>query len=238
MARNSGVAAAGLFRDRRHAGQLLAAQLTEYANRPDALVLALPRGGVPVGYEVARALSVPLDVFAVRKLGIPGYDELAMGAIASGGVRVLNDQLVKRLGIPDQMIDSVTAHERQELTRRERRYRDGRPSPDVRGRTVILVDDGLATGATMHAAIKALRQLMPARIVVAVPIAAPETCEQMKAEADDVICAVTPDPFHAVGLWYQDFSPTTDEEVRALLAQIQAPEKSDAARSPTDGCAH
>jgi erythromycin esterase-like protein/predicted phosphoribosyltransferase len=234
MARDSGVATKGLFRDRRHAGQLLAAQLTAYANRPDVMLLALPRGGVPVAYEVARALGVPLDVFVVRKLGIPGYEELAMGAIATGGVRVLNEQLVKRLGIPDQIIDSVTARERQELMRRERLYRDGRPSPDVRDRTVILMDDGLATGATMHAAIKALRQLKPARIVVAVPIAAPETCGQMKTEADDVICAVTPDPFHAVGLWYQDFSQTTDEEVRALLAQIRAPEKSEVARSPAD----
>src|SRR4030088_2287943 len=189
----------GLFCDRRDAGRLLAAKLSAYANRPDLLVLALPRGGVPVAYEVARALDAPLDVFVVRKLGVPGYEELAMGAVATGGVRVLNDQLVERLGIPEPMIDAVAAREQQELARRERLYRGGRPPLDVRGRTVILVDDGLATGATMHAAIAALRQLQPARIVVAVPTASPETCEEMKAEADDVICAITPEPFHDVG---------------------------------------
>ena len=204
----------GLFRDRREAGRLLAAKLTAYANRPDVIVLALPRGGVPVAYEVARALGAPLDVFVVRKLGVPGYEELAMGAVATGGVRVLNDQLVARLGIPDHLIDSVAARERLELARRERLYRSGKPPLDVRNRTVILVDDGLATGATMHAAIAALRQLHPARIVVAVPTASPETCEEMKAEVDEVICAITPEPFHAVGRWYQDFSQTTDEEVQ------------------------
>ncbi|MGZ3296426.1 MAG: phosphoribosyltransferase, partial [Xanthobacteraceae bacterium] len=177
----------GLFRDRREAGRLLADKLAAYANRPDVIVLALPRGGLPVAFEVARRLAAPLDVFVVRKLGIPGYEELAMGAVATGGVRVLNDQLVERLGIPDQMIDVVAARERRELARRERLYRGGRPPPDVRGRTVILVDDGLATGATMFAAIKALRQQNPARIVVAVPTASPETCEEMKARADDVI---------------------------------------------------
>src|SRR4030081_2895635 len=222
-----------LFRDRREAGRLLAEKLAAYANRPDVLVLALPRGGVPVGYEVARALSAPLDVFVVRKLGGPGYEELAMGAVATGGVRVLNDQLVERLGIPEDMIDAVAARERQELARRERLYRGGRPPPDVRGRTVILVDDGLATGATMHAAVQALRQQNPARIVVAVPTASPETCEEMKAKADDVICASTPEPFHAVGRWYQDFSQTTDEEVGALLAQRSAPEESEVAQVPT-----
>ena len=223
----------GLFRDRREAGRLLAEKLATYANRPDVLVLALPRGGVPVAYEVARALGAPLDVFVVRKLGVPGYEELAMGAVATGGVRVLNDQLVERLGIPEDMIDAVAARERQELARRERLYRGGRPPPDVRGRTVILVDDGLATGATMHAAIQALRQQNPARIVVAVPTASPETCEEMKAKADDVICASTPEPFHAVGRWYQDFSQTTDEEVGALLAQRSAPEESEVAQGPT-----
>jgi predicted phosphoribosyltransferase len=157
----------GLFRDRSEAGRLLAAKLTAYASRPDVLVLGLPRGGVPVAYEVAQALGAPLDVFVVRKLGVPGYEELAMGAVATGGVRVLNDQLVRRLGIPGALIDTVASQERQELARRERLYREGRPPPDVRGRTVILVDDGLATGATMHAAIEALRQLQPARIVVA-----------------------------------------------------------------------
>src|SRR5712671_4832802 len=170
----------GLFRDRREAGRLLAEKLSGYANRPDLLVLALPRGGVPVAYEVARALGAPLDVFVVRKLGVPGYEELAMGAVATGGVRVLNDQLVSRLGIPNHLIDAVAAREKQELARRERLYRGGRPPPDVRGRTAILVDDGLATGATMRAAILALRRQHPARIVVAVPTASPETCEEMK----------------------------------------------------------
>jgi putative phosphoribosyl transferase len=207
------------FRDRREAGQLLATKLTAYANRPDVLVLALPRGGVPVAYEVARALGAPMDIFLVRKLGVPGYEELAMGAIATGGVRVLNDELVGGLRIPDYIIDEVAAWEQQELERRECLYRGARPVPDVRGRTVILVDDGLATGATMQAAVKALRLQQPARIVVAVPTAAPETCTQLKAVADDVICAITPEPFHAVGLWYEDFSQTTDEEVRDLLAQ-------------------
>ncbi len=217
----------GLFRDRRDAGRLLTQKLTAYANRPDVFVLALPRGGVPVAYEVARALRAPMDVFVVRKLGVPGYDELAMGAVATGGVRVLNDQLVKRLGIPDYLIDAVAAHERRELARRERLYRGGRPSLDISGRTVILVDDGLATGATMHAAIVALRQLQPARIVVAVPTASPEACEEMRAEVDDVICAITPEPFQAVGRWYQDFSQTTDEEVRALLARRDRPEENE-----------
>src|ERR1700704_4476012 len=212
------------FRDRREAGRMLAGRLSAYANRPDVIVLALPRGGVPVAYEVARALRAPLDVFVVRKLGVPGYEELAMGAVATGGVRVLNDQLVSRLGIPNHLIDAVAARERQELARRERLYRGGRPPPNVSGRTVILVDDGLATGATMHAAIAALRQLRPARMVVAVPTASPETCEEMRAEVDDVICAITPEPFHAVGLWYQDFSQTTDEEVRGLLAQREMPQ--------------
>ncbi|HET7124778.1 MAG TPA: phosphoribosyltransferase, partial [Bradyrhizobium sp.] len=202
-----------LFRDRRDAGRRLADKLAAYANRPDVIVLALPRGGVPVAYEVARRLVAPMDVFVVRKLGVPGYEELAMGAVATGGVRVLNDQLVEHLGIPDQMIDAVASRERQELARRERLYRGSRSPPDVRGRTVILVDDGLATGATMFAAIEALRNQNPARIVVAVPTASPDTCEEMKQKADEVICAITPEPFHAVGRWYRDFSQTTDEEV-------------------------
>ena len=223
----------GLFHDRREAGRVLAEKLAAYAHRPDVLALALPRGGVPVAYEVARALGAPLDVFVVRKLGVPGYEELAMGAIASGGVRVLNDQLVERLGIPEDMMDVVVARERQELERRERLYRRGRPPPDVRGRTVILVDDGLATGATMHAAIQALRKQNPARIVVAVPTASPETCEEMKAEADDVVCAITPEPFHAVGRWYQNFSQTTDEEVDVLLTRRSRPEQGDIAQSST-----
>ena len=177
---------APLFRDRREAGRLLAAKLAAYANRPDVLVLALPRGGVPVAYEVARALKAPLDVFIVRKLGVPGHNEFAMGAVASGGVRVLNNETVRALRIPEYLIDKVTAQEQQELARREHLYRGNRPAPDVRGRTVILVDDGLATGSTMLAAIKALQQQQPARIVVAVPTAAPETCEELKAEVDDV----------------------------------------------------
>jgi predicted phosphoribosyltransferase len=211
------------FRDRHDAGRLLAEKLTAYAHRPDVLVLALPRGGVPVAYEVARALGTPLDVFVVRKLGVPGHEELAMGAVATGGVRVLNDDVVRGLRIPDRVIDAVTALEQQELARRERLYRGDRTPPDVRGRTVILVDDGLATGATMHAAIAALRQQEPARIVVAVPTAAPETCNALRAEVDDVVCAITPEPFHAVGLWYEDFSQTTDEEVRELLACAAPP---------------
>ena len=206
------------FRDRSHAGQLLAEKLSKYANRPDAIVLALPRGGVPVGYEVARDLNIPLDVFIVRKLGVPGYEELAMGAVATGGIRVLNEQVVHNLNIPENVINAVADWETEEIRRREERYRGDEPPPDVHGKTVILVDDGLATGSTMLAALKALRQQLPARIVVAVPTAAPETCEKMKAEADEAICAITPEPFYAVGLWYENFSQTTDEEVRELLA--------------------
>jgi predicted phosphoribosyltransferase len=208
-----------LFRDRRAAGRLLAATLARYAGRPDVVVLALPRGGVPVAYEVVRALGAPLDVFVVRKLGVPGHEELAMGAVATPGVRVINEQIVRALAIPDHVIEAVAARELDELARRERLYRGDRPPLDVRGRTVILVDDGLATGATMHAAIQALRHRQPARIVVAVPTAAPETCEALKAEVDDVVCAVTPEPFYAVGIWYEDFSQTTDDEVRELLAR-------------------
>ena len=207
------------FRDRSEAGRLLGAKLTAYADRPDVVVLALPRGGVPVAYEVARALGAPLDIFLVRKLGIPGHEELAMGAVATGGVRVLNEQVVRALRIPDYVIDAVAAKEEQELARRERLYRGDRPPPDVHGRTVILVDDGLATGATMHAAIQALRQQQPAHIVVAVPTASPEACDELREEVDDVVCALTPEPFYSVGLWYEDFSQTTDEEVRDLLAR-------------------
>ena len=213
------------FRDRHEAGRRLADKLVAYAKRPDVLVLALPRGGVPVAYEVAQSLQAPLDVFLVRKLGVPGYEELAMGAVATGGVRVLNDEIVNGLRIPDDVVDAVTAWQRQELARREQLYRGDRPAPDVRGRTVILVDDGLATGATMHAAIAALRRQQPARIVVAVPTAPPEMCEALRAEVDDVICAITPQPFRSVGLWYEDFSPTTDEEVRELLARAARAER-------------
>ena len=211
-----------LYRDRREAGRQLAAKLAAYAGRPDVLVLALPRGGVPVAYEVARALAAPLDIFLVRKLGLPGHEELAMGAVASGGIRVLNKEVVQALRVPEEVIDEVAAEELGELERRERLYRGDRPPPDVRGRTVILIDDGLATGSTMRAAIAALRQQHPARIVVAVPVGAPETCAEFQDEADEAICALTPDPFYAVGLWYGDFTQTTDEEVRDLLEQAGA----------------
>ena len=207
------------FRNRTDAGRQLAEKLAAYANRPDILVLALPRGGVPVAFEVARALGVPLDVFLVRKLGVPGYEELAMGAVATGGVRVLNNEIVRGLGISEHEIDAVVAREMQELAPRDRLYRGDRQPPDVGGRTVILVDDGLATGATMRAAVQALRQQQAARIVAAVPTASPDTCQVLKAEADDVICAMTPEPFFAVGHWYEDFTQTTDDEVRELLAR-------------------
>ena len=206
------------FRDRREAGRQLAQHLAAYANRPDVLVLALPRGGVPVAYEVARALHAPLDVFLVRKLGLPGHEEYAMGALASGGVRVLNPEVVDQLHLPDELIDTVTRRELQELERRERTYRGDRPFPDVRGKTVILVDDGLATGSTMRAAAEALRRLGPARLIVAVPAGSPQTCAEFRDEVDEVVCAITPEPFYAVGLWYDDFSQTTDDEVRDLLA--------------------
>jgi putative phosphoribosyl transferase len=208
-----------LFRDRTEAGEVLAAALTAYANRPDVLVLALPRGGVSVAYEVAKALYAPLDVFLVRKLGLPGQEELAMGAIASGGTRVLNEEVVSKLHIPKEVIDAVAAKEQQELRRRERHYREGRPPLEVRGRTIILVDDGVATGSTMRAAVAALRQQGPARIVVAVPVGAAETCAELQHEADEVVCIHTPEPFYAVGTWYDNFAQTTDEEVRELLAR-------------------
>jgi erythromycin esterase-like protein/predicted phosphoribosyltransferase len=206
-----------LFRDRREAGRLLAAKLDEYADRTEVLLLALPRGGVPVAYEVARHLRVPLEAFVVRKLGVPGYEELAFGAIATGGTVVLNDDVVKALEIPEDVIAAVIGREKEELARRERLYRGGRPPPDPAGRIVILIDDGLATGATMQAAVEALRQQHPAKIVVAVPTAPAETCERLKQRADAVLCAITPDPFISVGYWYEDFSQTTDEEVRELL---------------------
>jgi predicted phosphoribosyltransferase len=206
-----------LFRDRTDAGRALARRLRPYANRPDVLVLALPRGGVPVAYEVARALGAPLDVFLVRKLGVPGQEELAMGAIATGGTRVLNDEVVGALQIPDEVIDSVAEAEWRELERRGRAYRGDRPLPEVRGRTVILIDDGLATGTTMRAAVAALRRQGPKRIVVAVPVAAVSSCEEFRDLVDDVLCVQTPEPFYAVGSWYEDFSQTSDAEVHALL---------------------
>lgn len=205
------------FADRRDAGEKLADKLKEYENRPDVLVLALPRGGVPVAYEVASALGAPLDVFLVRKLGVPGYEELAMGAIATGGVSVLNEDVTTSIGLSDLAISEVRDREQKELERREQLYRGNRAPLDVQGHTVILIDDGLATGSTMRAAIAALRKMSPAKIVVAVPVAAPETCETIRNEVDDIICAVTPEPFLAVGTWYSDFSQTSDDEVRDLL---------------------
>jgi putative phosphoribosyl transferase len=208
---------AHVFTDRSEAGRLLAKKLAAYEGQKDVIVLALPRGGVPVAVEVARALDAPLDVFLVRKLGLPGQEELAMGAIASGGVYVLNERVRQSLHISDEMIDAVIARERRELERREQLYRGKRPPFDGRDRIVILVDDGLATGSTMRAAIAALRGCHPARIVVAVPVGAAETCADLQAVADDVVCLQTPVPFHAVGVWYHDFSQTADDQVRDLL---------------------
>lgn len=207
------------FEDRTEAGRVLAGRLRGYAGREDVRVLALPRGGVPVGFEVARALGVPLDVFLVRKLGTPGHEELAMGAIASGGVRILNTDVIDELGISPEAIDAVTESEHRELVRRERDYRGGRPAPDMEGRTVILVDDGLATGSTMRAAVAAAREHSPARVVVAVPVGSEEAVELLGREADEVVCVSTPEPFRAVGLWYELFNQTSDEEVRELLAR-------------------
>src|SRR2546428_1780968 len=204
------------FRDRSEAGRALAAELRRYAGRDDVLVFALPRGGVPVAHEVARALEAPLDVFLVRKLGVPGHEEYAMGAIDEGGAMVLSEDVIRELHIPQRAVEATVQKERAELERRARLYRSG-PPPQVRGRTVILVDDGLATGSSMRAAVAALRSLDPARIVVAVPVAARETCETLRQEADEVVCARTPEPFYAVGLWYEDFEQTSDEEVGELL---------------------
>jgi putative phosphoribosyl transferase len=207
------------FADRAEAGNVLAEELEAYIGRDDVIVLALPRGGVPVAYEVAMALGVPLDVFLVRKLGAPGHEELAMGAIASGDVVVMNDDVVKALKVSPEMVAAKIASERQELARRESAYRDDRPPLHVEGRTVILIDDGLATGSTMRAAVTALRRQRPARIVVAAPIGAASTCDEIQSIADEVICALTPEPFRAVGLWYDNFEQTSDEEVRDLLAR-------------------
>jgi putative phosphoribosyl transferase len=209
------------FRNRRDAGRKLAQELLHYANHSDVIVLALPRGGVPVAYEVALALNVPLDIFIVRKLGLPGQEELAIGAIASGGIRVLNEDLIHMLNIPEEVIEKVAERELQELQRREKLYRGNNPPPEVHDRTVILVDDGLATGASMRAAVAGLRVQHPARIVVAVPTAAPETCEAFQREMDEIVCAMTPEPFMGVGWWYEDFSQTTDEGVRLFLEDIR-----------------
>jgi putative phosphoribosyl transferase len=208
-----------LFRNRTEAGRVLAAQIKPSVVGADVLVLALPRGGVPVGFEVAQALNADLDIFLVRKLGMPGEEELAIGAIASGGVRVLNHELIHYLRVPQAVIDEITTRELAELERRERLYREGRPPRPVLNRTVVLVDDGLATGATMLAASRALRPQGARRIIVAVPVAARQTCDEFRKEVDEIICAATPPDFRAVGLWYEDFSQTTDEDVRRLLEQ-------------------
>lgn len=214
------------FRNRYEAGALLAEKLTAYANNPDVIVLALPRGGVPVGAEVARKLNVPFDLFVVRKLGLPGHPELAMGAIASGGVRVFNGDVVDALRIPDEVINAVSAMEFQELKRREQAYRDDLPPPELEGKTVIIVDDGIATGSTMVAAISALRQLNVGRIVVATPTVARSTYDYLRENADEVVVVLVPEEFYGVGQWYEDFSQTSDEEVHRLIAEMnhrQAP---------------
>jgi putative phosphoribosyl transferase len=219
------------FRDRAEAGRVLASRLAAYTNLRGVIVLGLPRGGVPVAYEVARALNAPLDVFLVRKLGVPGHEELAMGAIASGGIRVVNEEVVSALRISDAEIERVALREQAELERRERLYRNGRPAPDLARKTVILVDDGLATGSTMRAAIAAVRRHEPARIVVAVPVGAASTCEEIRAEADEAVCVIEPERFYAVGMWYEDFTQTTDDEIRDLLEKAAQP-RSAAGRNP------
>jgi putative phosphoribosyl transferase len=205
------------FIDRRHAGRVLASRLTKYAGRDDVIVLALPRGGAPVAYEVASALGAPMDVFLVRKLGTPGHRELAMGAIASGGVRVVNEDVVQWYGISESSIDRIAREEQEELERRERAYRDDRAAPDLTNKIVIVIDDGLATGSTMRAAAQAVRAHRPARVVIAVPVGAPQTCAELAAIADEVICARMPEPFSAVGQWYLNFAQIDDDEVRQLL---------------------
>lgn len=207
------------FRDRRDAGRKLAEKLQYYAGRADVVIFALPRGGVPVAYEVALALNALLDIFIVRKLGLPGREELAIGAIASGGIRVLNDDIIRLLDIPEKVIDLVAQRELQEVQRRERIYRGDRPAPEIRNRTLILIDDGLATGASMRAAVTGLRAQQPARIVVAVPAAAQEVCEEFRREVDEMLCLITPEPFYGVGRWYEDFSQISDDEVRRLLEE-------------------
>ena len=209
------------FQDRKHAGKVLVGKLERYRDNPDVIVLALPRGGVPVAFEVAKALNAPLDVFIVRKLGVPGHEEYAIGAIASGGVRVMNPD-VAGMRLPESAVEAVVAREHKELERREHLYRGDRPPLELGGRIVILVDDGLATGSTMRAAAIAVKQQKPSRSVVAVPVAAPDTCEQFRAEVDEVVCAITPEPFRAVGMWYEDLAQTTDDEVHTLLAATGA----------------
>lgn len=211
-----------LFENRVDAGKKLAKELSEYANRPDVLILALPRGGVPVAFEVAKELNLDMDIFLVRKLGVPGNEELAMGAIASEDIRVLNEDIISSFQIPDRVVATVAANELRELQRRERAYRGDRPKPDINGKTVILIDDGLATGATMRAAVEALKIKNPAKIVVAVPTAAADTCMFFKERVDEIICVATPEPFYGVGAWYGDFSQTTDEEVCKLLDEASS----------------
>ena len=209
------------FEDRFEAGQFLARRLSHYRDQPDVIVLALPRGGVPVAFEVARALAAPLEVFLVRKLGLPGQRELAMGAIAEGDVQVLHDELIEQLQIPAGVIERVAQLEREELKRQQTLYREGRAPLEVAGRTVILVDDGLATGSTMRAAVAALRAQRPKRIVMAVPVGSDDTCEEFRHEVDEAICAARPEDFRSVGVWYRDFSPTSDREVQNLLAEAE-----------------
>jgi putative phosphoribosyl transferase len=207
------------FTDRRDAGRILAQKLSAYTGQTDVIVLALPRGGVPVAYEVALALNAPLDIFLVRKLGLPGREELAIGAIASGGIRVLNEDIIRVLGVPEEVINIVTRNELQELGRREHNYRGDRPAPELHNRKVILIDDGLATGASMRAAVVGLRAQHPARIVIAVPAASPELCNAFQFEVDEMVCAMTPEPFYGLSRWYEDFSQTTDSEVRMFLEE-------------------
>jgi putative phosphoribosyl transferase len=207
------------FTDRRDAGKVLAQKLSAYAGQTDVIVLALPRGGVPVAYEVALALNAPLDIFLVRKLGLPGREELAIGAIASGGIRVLNEDIIRILGVPEEVINIVARNELQELGRREHNYRGDRPAPEVHDRKVILIDDGLATGASMRAAVVGVRAQHPARIIIAVPAASPELCNAFQFEVDEMVCAMTPEPFYGLSRWYKDFSQTTDAEVRMFLEE-------------------
>jgi predicted phosphoribosyltransferase len=207
------------FKDRKDAGRVLARKLSAYAGQTDVLILALPRGGVPVAYEVALALNAPLDIFLVRKLGLPGREELAIGAIASGGIRVLNEDIIRALGVPEEVINIVARNELQELQRREHNYRGDRPTPELRSRKVILIDDGLATGASMRAAVVGVRAQHPARIIIAVPAAAPELCDAFQFEVDEMVCAMTPEPFYGLSRWYEDFSQTNDEEVRMFLRE-------------------
>jgi putative phosphoribosyl transferase len=214
-----------LYRDRFEAGRVLAKLLQQYRGRPDAIVLALPRGGVPVGFEVAKELQLPLDVFIVRKIGMPRQRELAMGAIASGGALVLDPSMVRMAGLNEAELNAIIERERREIERREREYRGDRPPADVHGKTVILVDDGLATGSTMRAAALALRSRSPKKLVVAVPVGARSTCDELQGEADEVVCAARPEDFHAVGLWYEDFTQTTDGEVRELLERARKPDQ-------------